>query len=431
VTQDVSDGQRLDTAVGPPAERNLRINTISLVLASLVTGVLGLVFWGVAARLYPADEVGVAAALISSAGMLSTLSLLSIGRLYERFLPLAGVRTGPLLKLGFLVVSVTAFLAGVGLIAFGPRHYLFETGWGMASYPALVVVLAVFALQDGATAGLGVAWWSAAKNAIHAVAKLAAIVVFVSVGSASAIVTAWAATAAAAALFVLIAIRRRYRANARFLKPPNLPPRRELWSYFGSSFGLTAVWSIGPLAVPLIVVAELGPEANAYFSVAWAIVSALYFALHLVVSPYVAEVAANPDKIRSLSRRLVQMIGVVAIVGSAGLLVVGPIVLNMVGAQYRAEGQALLYLAAVFIPLSAASALYEALARVHRKLKLMMVMWGASAVLIVFGSIIGTQLLGLVGVGWAYLAAESLSTAVLIVPAIRWLHQIADGVAVP
>jgi O-antigen/teichoic acid export membrane protein len=430
VTQDTSDARTLETAVEPPAERNLRINTISLILSSLVTGVLGLVFWGVAARLYPADEVGVAAAIISSAGILSTLSLLSIGRLYERFLPLAGTRTGPLLKMGLLVVSGTALLAGAGLSLLGPRHYLFETGWGMAWYPVLVLVLAVFALQDGATAGLGVAWWSAAKNAFHAAAKLVAVVVFVSAGSASAIVTAWGATAAAAAVFLLIAIRRRYRANARFLQAPNLPPSRELWSYLGSSFGLTAVWSIGPLAVPLIVVAELGPKANAYFAVAWAIVSALYFALHLVVSPYVAEVAAHPDKIRSLSWRLLQMIAVVAVVGSVGLVLAGPIVLNMVGAEYRQQGQALLYIAAVFIPVSAVSAVYEALARVHRKLKLMMVMWCSSAVVIVFGSIIGTRLLGVIGVGWVYLAAESLSTAVLIVPAVRWLRQIAAGAAV-
>ena len=430
MTQETHSAQTLETFGSLPAERNLRINTASLVLSSLVTGVLGLAFWGVAARLYPADQVGVAAALISSAGMLSTVSLLSIGRLYERFLPMAGNRTGLLLKKGFLLVCGTALLAGIGLIVFGPRHNLFETGGGMAWYPVLVVVLAVFSLQDGATAGLGVAWWSAAKNAFHAVAKLVAVIVFVSAGSATAIVTAWGATAAAAALFVLVAIRRRYRVNARFLRAPNLPPNRELWSYFGSSFGLTAVWSIGPLAVPLIVVAELGPESNAYFSVAWAIVSALYFALHLVVSPYVAEVAANPDKIRSLSWRLLQMISVVAVVGSIGLVVIGPMVLNMVGPEYRAHGQALLYLAAIFIPVSSCSAVYEALARVHRKLKLMMVMWCSSAVVIVLGSIVGTKSLGVAGVGWVYLAAESLSSAVLIIPAIRWLQQIKSGAVV-
>ena len=422
-----SDTEPREIVGAPTAERNLRINTILLVLSSLLTGVLGLVFWGVAARLYPAREVGVAAALISSAGMLSALSLLSLGRLYERFLPVAGTRTGPLLRQGFLVVAAIAVLAGVGLIAFGPRHVLFETGWAMALYPVLVMVLAVFALQDGATVGLGVAWWGGAKNAFHAVAKLAAVVAFAGIGSAGSIVAAWGITAGAAAVCIVVAVRRRCRANTRFLQPPSLPPRRELWSYFGSSFGITAVWSIGPLVVPLIVVGQLGAEANAYFAVSWAIISALYFALHLVVSPYVAEVAANPDKLRSLSWRLLQMIVAVALLGSVGLAVVGPLVLNTVGTEYRVNGQALLYLAAIFVPLSSVSSVYEALARVYRRMKLMMAMWSVSAFLIVFGSLMGTRLFGVVGVGWAYLASESFLATVLLVPTVRWLRQIAGG----
>ncbi len=46
------------------AQRNLRLNTYSLVLANLLTAVLGLVFWGVAARLYPAEAVGIGAAVL-------------------------------------------------------------------------------------------------------------------------------------------------------------------------------------------------------------------------------------------------------------------------------------------------------------------------------------------------------------------------------
>jgi O-antigen/teichoic acid export membrane protein len=406
-----------------PAERNLRLNTNSLILANVLAGVLGLAFWAAAARLFPAHEVGVASALITSAVMLSTLSLLSIDTMYERFLPLAGTHTGALLKHGFLVVSATSLLSGTALVAFGPRDPLFQSGWAMVCFPVLVMILGVFTLQDKATAGLGVARWSAAKNAFHAAAKLVVLLALAGTDVAVSIVSAWGATAAAAALCILVALHRRSRSHPRFLAAPNLPPRRELWSYFGSSFGITALWAIGPLVVPLIVVTQVGAEANAYFAIAWAMISALYLMVHLVVSPYVAEVAAHPGRVASLSRRLVRTLAVVACAGGVGLVVVGPLLLGVVGAEYRTHSTGLLYLAGVFIPLSVVGAVYEGLARVHRRLTLALVVRGLSTLVIVAGSVIGTRAIGVVGVGWAYLAAEAVSALILIGPVILWLRR--------
>ena len=145
--------------------------------------------------------------------------------------------------------------------------------------------------------------------------------------------------------------------------------------------------------------------------------------VHIVISPYVAEVAANPDKVASLSWRMVRMVAALCCAGSLGLLVFGPIMLSMVGPQYRSDGLGLLYLAAAFVPLSAISAIYEAFSRVTRKLGLMMIVLCVSTSLSVFGSIICTRMFGVVGVGWAYLAAESLSAALLIVPTVLWLRR--------
>ena len=419
-----SSAESMTPAVDLPAERNMRVNTISLIGSNLLTGLVGLLFWGAAARFYPAREVGLAAALLTSAAMLSTLSILSIDTLYERFLPLAGVRTSALLKQGFLVVAGMALLSGSGLVLLGPRDKLFDNGWMMASFPVLVMVLALFALQDKATNGLGVARWAAAKNSVHAVAKLAVLLAFIGTNSAVSIVLSWGATAALGVVIVITVMRRRYRTHPQFLEPPSLPPRQELWSYFRSSFGLTAAWAIGPLVVPLIIVSQFGAEANAHFAVTWAIVSALYFTVHLVVSPYVAEVAAHPDRIASLSARMVKMMIAVIVLGGLGLVIVGPEVLSLVGEDYRVEGQGLLYLAAVFVPLSAVGAIYEGFARVQRKLRLMVIVRCLSTCVIVAGSAIGVRSLGVTGVGWAYLAAETMSAAVLIVPVGLWMRRV-------
>ncbi|MCV7215644.1 lipopolysaccharide biosynthesis protein [Mycobacterium crocinum] len=412
------------TEVVPPAAgRNMTVNSLALIASSLLTGVLGLVFWGVAGRLYPATEVGVAAALITSALMLSMMSMLSIDNIYERFLPVAGEKAGSLIKRGYLIVAGTSLLAGAALVALGPREELFSSRWAMVCYPLLVMVLAVFTLLDKTAVGLGVTKWSAAKNLIHAIVKLAALFALVWTGSGASIVLAWGATAAAGILFVLAAMRRRWRTHDQFRRPSELPAQRQLLSYVGSSFGITTLWLIGPLVVPLIVVSRFGAAANAHFAVAWAIINALYFAVHLVMSPFVAEVAAHPDRVAALSTRMVQMMVAVSVVGALGLVLVGPFVLGLIGSDYRAQGQGMLVLAAVFVPLSAVSAIYEGFARVSRRLTLMVVMRCVSTVTVVVGTLLITAHTGVVGVGWAYLAAEAIPAAILLPPAIRWLHR--------
>jgi O-antigen/teichoic acid export membrane protein len=293
----------------------------------------------------------------------------------------------------------------------------------MAGYPLLVMVIAVFVLQDKALAGLGVARWAAAKNTLHAVSKLVVLIVLAQTAATGAITVAWGATAAVIAGCVLVALHRRCREHPRFALTPNLPPWGEIWSYFGSSFGITAMLSIGALVVPLIVIAQVGAAANAHFQIAWQMISALYLTVHLVVSPYVAEVAAHPDKVASLSWRMVRMLIAVACAGSAGLLVVGPILLSVVGPEYRTGGLGLLQFAAVFIPLSVVGAAYEGFARAQRRLRLQLTVTFVSTVVIIGGSLIGTRFLGVAGVGWAYLAAESLSAMVLITPVTIWLRK--------
>lgn len=411
-------------AAGLPAQRNLHINTLSLIASNMLTGVLGLVFWGAAARLYPTDAVGIGAAVITSAIMLSTLSMLSIDTLYERFLMLAGTRAPSLLIRGFVVVATVALLAGIGLVIFGPRASLFETDWEMACYPLMVVILAIYTMLDKTTAGLGVARWAAAKNTVHSIVKLVVLFALAWTASSISIIMSWVATAGVAVVVVLLGMRSRVRNDPHFAVPPTLPPDREMVRYFGSSFGLTATWAIGPLVVPLIVLGQFGADANAHFAVTWAIINAFYTTVHLILSPYVAEVAAHPDKVAALTRRMLQTMIAATVVGSAGLVIAGPFVLGLVGGDYRVEGQGLLFLAAVFVPLSAVAGVYEGFARVRRKLGFVMIVRASSTVVLIVATVMATREFGVIGVGWAYLLSEALLAVVFIVPTVLWIRWV-------
>jgi Na+-driven multidrug efflux pump len=97
--------------------------------------------------------------------------------------------------------------------------------------------------------------------------------------------------------------------------------------------------------------------------------------------------------------------------------------LDLIGPEYRAQGQGLLVLAALFVPLSAVSAVYEGFARVRRKLTLMVVMRCVATVIVVAGTLMITTRTGVIGVGWAYLAAEAVPAVILLPFVIRMLRS--------
>lgn len=409
---------------GKPAGRNLALNSMAMMLSTVVTGILGLAFWAVAGRLFPVEEVGSASAVIASAVMLATLSNLSLGSMYERFLPTAGTNARSYVLRGYLAVGSLALVLGCGFLLFAPVDQLFTSTVEIATFPLFVMVLAMFALQDQTASGLGYARWAAVKNVFHAIVKLAILAVTYETARSFTIIAAWAVPAAIAAFVLFRAISRNLKNAPRYQSAPDLPPRKELLSYFGSAYGITALGTLAPLLVPIIVVTTLGTEQNAYFALTWSIISAMYLLIGVLVGPFVAEAAAHPEQFPKLAKRFISLLLLVAVAGSFFLAVLAPFGLGIVGPDYRENGTVLVHLAAITIPLSVIGALYDGLARVRRRMALAVVVQIAATIIIIVGALALSPRMGIAGIGWAYLAAEAFGAVVLLVPLIRWLRSL-------
>lgn len=417
-----------ETGPGSKAsDRNLALNSLALMLSTAITGGLGLLFWAAAGRLYPVAEVGSASAVITSAVMLSTLSNLSLGSMYERFLPISGRLARSFIVRGYLTVTAFAFVLGGAFLLVAPRDEMFTNTAEIVTFPFFVAVLAVFALQDQTSSGLGVARWAAGKNIFHAVVKFVLLLALFATERSTSIISAWAVPAIVASIFVLRAILKNVRTEQRYAGKPDLPPRREMWAYFGSAYGITALGSLAPLLVPMIVVATLGAEENAYFSLTWSIVSALYILIGVLIGPYVAEVAAHPEQFHRLTKRFMTLVCIVAIGGSIFLAFVAPFGLGLIGQGYRDQGTSIVQLAAITIPLSVVGSLYDGLARVRRRMRLAVIVQVVATSIIIGGSIGLSSSMGITAVGLAYLAAEAFGAIVLIVPLIRWIRELSAG----
>ena len=195
---------------GPSAEgHSLERNSLALTVSALLTGVVGLVYWAILGRLYPAREVGAAAAVITTATMLSAFGNFGIGGLFERFLPLAGQRSKSLVGAGFAVGAVGGLLLGGGFLLLGPTSEMFLHPFEYWLFPVVVVVFSTFAMLDHTAVAFREAGWAAGKNVAHAIVKLVLAAALAFTASHLAIIWTWTVPALIAALVLGVMVARR------------------------------------------------------------------------------------------------------------------------------------------------------------------------------------------------------------------------------
>jgi O-antigen/teichoic acid export membrane protein len=291
----------------------------------------------------------------------------------------------------------------------------------MLLFPVFVAILAFFAIQDQVLIGLGRARTVATKNISQSTAKLAAVAALIPLATGSAIVWAWVAPAAvisAAIAFRVITPVSRGRDG-----DPDLPPRADLVHFFVSSYAINAVGVVVPLIVPLIIVAQLGTEMNAYFSMCWLVVNTLGVLINATAAPFIATASSPGADLRACTRRFATMCLGAAVLGCLALLALAPIILGIMGSRYAEEGTGLIRIMALTLPSLALMTIYGALARLERRMRLAVAVQILLGVVIVVGIVLTIPRWGIDAVGYTYLAAEALCTLVVAVPTVRLLHR--------
>ena len=406
-------------------EPGLGRNSLALAISAAVTGVLGLVYWALIGRMYPAREVGAAAAIITTATMLSAFGNLSFGALFERFVPVAGPRLPVLVRTGFVTGAVVGALLAVGFLWIGPTDSLF-TGWlDRALFPVVVVSFSVFALLDHTAVGLRRGTWAAQKNISHAVIKCVLVLVCAAVATRATIVWTWVGPAVVLSAVLGVVVIRRIRTEPA-LTGQSLPPTKELGGYLAGTYLLYVVGALAPLLLPLIVVAHLGTELNAYFAIAWSLVTALVVLLTILMGPYIAAAAADSANAYRLTQRFLLIMGIVGGSGAAFLGLAGPALLSLVGPQYREFGGPLLQLAALGIVPALFGYAYSAISRLLGRLRYAVAAQCINAALMLGLGVAWVDVDGLRGLAYAFITAEVTTAVLVIVPlalAIRRVRQ--------
>lgn len=411
--------QRLRAILDRARDDSLLRNSIYIMGTTVVTSLLGYVYWIIAARAYPAQDVGMASALISALTLASSLANLGLGStLVQRLLRRSFGRAWSVtLNAALLITVLAALLVGLGVVAMLPR---LSTQFGVLAHSAVyggafVLSVALWTggmLLDSTFVAERRAGGMLARNGLFAALKIPLVLLplLVFSGSPFAILLSWILGAAAATLATLPLIARLGRGHQLAVRGAGAQARSMLTSLVGHHF--INVGGQSPMyLLSMLIAARLSPADSGYFYVTWMLGLPFFMVSDAVSGSLFAQGSTVPADVSRKVRSRSLIISALLAPAMLLSLAFGTKFLALFGAGYPAHGAALLKVLVLRAVPEAVRNVYVSVLRVRGRLR-------AGAVLNVGMALVVLALawpllprLGLIGAGWAWLGAQLVSAS--------------------
>jgi hypothetical protein len=404
-------------------------NAYVLMINTGATGVLGLVFWLLAARHYAPADVGRATAAYAAMNLLAGFTALSLTGALARFIPQSGQSTGSLIRRGYAVTTASSIALAIGFLLIvghlGSSYSELGSLAAAVAFTACVVAWAIFTLQDAVLIGLRGTHWVAIENAAFGVAKIALLVAFATLIPHLGIYAAWMLPVAVAVPLVnMLIFGRLVPPHARLTgdRPP--PTGRQIGRFLAGDFtGAVCLLAVGNL-VPVAVALLVAPGANAYFYIAWTVGGTVDLLAVNMATSLTVEGAFNSATLAANCRAALRRTMLVLLPIAAGIALAAPWALGLFGPGYAAHGAPILeLLIAATLPKTAIE-LYLGALRAQSRTSLIAFVQVARALLMLGLALLLTMTMGIVGAAVAVLASQ-LVVAVAVLPGLRRILAVA------
>jgi O-antigen/teichoic acid export membrane protein len=350
-------------------------NAYALAFNSAATGAAGVLYWILAARLFPSADVGRDATLVAAITALSGFAQLNFTMTLPRLIPPSRHPRRWILR-AYGSSSVLAVVLGIGFIVVAPNvsdswSYLRDSPAFGALFVVSLAMFGVFAIQDAALSALGRATVVPASNLVFGIAKIAfAIGLGMSIEYGHSVFISWVVPMIAVMVPVNVILFRAAddagRRARRTLDPP--PPRepglvRNLTIDYLAGVTWLAYWG----GVPLLVLANLGETPAAYFNVAFAIGTALAAVSQAMATSLTVEASRDTSQLVPLARRSLRRIVLIVAPGAIAAALATPLILAPFGTEYAEHSSMALRLLCLAAVPAALTNMAMAVARVKQQ----------------------------------------------------------------
>lgn len=384
-------------------------NSLFIILASVLSNAFGLVFWMIAAKIYPKEDVGVATALISSLSLVIMVSGFGLSQSLIRFFPERDkgkvFGTSLIITTLFAVLFGVIFIAGVEVWAPGLhqlRQYVFP-------YLLFLAANSIALLTGNAFIALRKAEYYFLQSLLMGsrIVFLMPLVFLGTLGIFSSLGVSFIITFIFSLLLLVIKLR---------IKPAGIDRvfLNETFHFSTGNYLATLFMKSPRYILPLMVLNTLGPEETAYYYVVFAISSLLFIipgalSISLFVEGSHGEVLKKAV-LKSFFAMFLLLTPLVII-----LYFFGELVLQLLGKDYAVGGLNLLRLMVLSSFFVGICQIYTSVKRVQKDMKGLIFLGVLIFVLLLGLSYAFMPRLGLLGVGYAWITSYGVSSVVVAV----------------
>lgn len=406
---------------------------LALVLSSALTSGVGLLYWVLAARLFPPDVLGINQVAISTMMFLGGIAQLNMTYALLRFVPVAGWAARRVVLGGYVVGAGMAAVVGAGF-ALGAQVWApqlvaeFGAGRLLVFFVLATPVWSIFVIQDYVLTGIRRATVVPGENFVFSLLKILLLLVATVLVVPGGIAVSWAVATALVVVpinvwMLLRAVPRFGRASAVSFTDTAFEPvtvsavaRFVRADYAGGVF-----WQAALFGIPLLVLARLGAGAAAAYAVVWTITQSLYLVSSGMSQSMVAHSASDPDGLDAARRAMVRRAMVLVAPASVVLAVGAPLILALFGRHYADYGSGALRWTALSAIPNVVTASTVGAARVRRRMGVLFAVPAGISVIVIVVSWELMPVLGITAVGISWLVAQVLMAVGILVATAPWL----------
>ncbi|MFB4316963.1 hypothetical protein [Actinomadura sp. 21ATH] len=355
-------------------------NAYALVANGGLTGLLGLAYWALGAKLYAPDDMGRDWAVIQAIMFVGSVTMLNF--LLIRFVPQTARHTRSLVLACYATGAAAAAVLALGFLLTLDRwgeSFQHLGNWKAALwFLVMAVAWNLWNQQEGVFTGLRHAGWVPVVNVLFGGTKLVLLVVLAGAYPGDGVTLSWFVPAVvmlvpvSAFLFGRL-IPRHSRLNAG---RGDRPTHRDIARYVGGAYIGGAFQYASISLIPVVVAAHISSATNAYFQMAWALgmmldLLALTLSMSLTVEGSFDRAGLAESTRAALRRTLTLMTPAVLVV-----VVAAPFALRFFGHEYADRGAPLLQVLALAVLPKALIELYVGVLRVENRTRLIALLQG-------------------------------------------------------
>ena len=398
-----------------PLYRNSLFNMAS----TFILGALGFIFWIIIAKLYKAENVGIATTIISIMTLLSSFTVMGLNSSLNRYLP-RSLNKDELINSSFIIVAFVAFVAAgiflLGLQTFSPQLVF------LRSNPFYIISFAFFAiffswniLVESVFMAFRAAGNILIKNSIVSIAKLVLPFALITLG-AYGIFTSAALALVFGVLTSMITIIFKFKIRPSILVDVAL--LKETSGYSFANYITDFMFNMPSLVLPVIILNVLSAKYAAYYYIASMIQSTLLIIPLATAQALLTEGSYNEAELKRHVKKAFTTILIVLLPATSIIIVAGNILLQFFGKSYASEAFQFLQLYSASTLITTLLLISNAIMNIKGQIKSLLILNVLASALTLYLSyaFIAGKLLG---IGWGWLLGQTIAGLLALFFVIR------------